>query len=236
MGHAIIGIADFEACCIDSRLLVFGGVFFNLEAHFAQHTITIMTLTLMKKAEYSRTEIGKSNRAILLVVPLSWMALIRYLSSDQMNGESTSMIVGPLLHWAFPAWAPWQIELGHYMVRKCAHITEYAILCCLWIRCLGMWVDKNKAVSPCFQRVFQKFEPPIIRWSVNEMRFVFYVSIFICVIYAFLDEVGQRGTQTRGGSIFDVGLDLFGILTAAYLILALQKVKSLVKSLTVRDK
>jgi len=195
-----------------------------------------MTLTLMKKAESRRTEKEKSNRAILLVVPLSWMALMRYLSSDQMNGESTSMIVGPLLHWAFPAWAPWQIELGHYMVRKCAHITEYAILCCLWIRCLGMWVDKNKAVSPCSQRVFQKFETPITRWSVNEMRFVFYVSIFICGVYAFLDEVGQRGTQTRGGSIYDVGLDLFGILTAAYLILTFQKVKSFMQSLIVHDK
>ena len=196
----------------------------------------MMTLTLMKKAESSRTERGKSNRAILLVVPLSWMALMRYLSSDQMNGDSTSMIVGPLLHWVFPAWAPWQIELGHYLVRKCAHITEYAILCCLWIRCLGMWVGKNKAVSPCSQLVHRKFEIPIIRGNVNEMRVVFYVSIFICVIYAFLDEVGQRGTQTRGGSIFDVGLDLFGVLTAAYLILALQKVKSFIKSLNVRDK
>jgi VanZ family protein len=195
-----------------------------------------MTLTLMKKAESSRTERGKSNRALLLVVPLSWMALMRYLSSDQMNGDSTSMIVGPLLHWVFPAWAPWQIELGHYLVRKCAHITEYAILCCLWIRCLGIWVGNNKAVSPCSQIVHRKFEIRIIRGNVNEMRFIFYVSIFICVIYAFLDEVGQRGTQTRGGSIFDVGLDLFGILTAAYLILALQKVKSFIKSLTVRDK
>ena len=82
----------------------------------------------------------------------------------------------------------------------------------------------------------RKFEIRIIRGNVNEMRFIFYVSIFICVIYAFLDEVGQRGTQTRGGSIFDVGLDLFGILTAAYLILALQKVKSFIKSLTVHYK
>ena len=196
----------------------------------------MMTLTLMKKAESSRTERGKSNRAILLVVPLSWMALMRYLSSDQMNGDSTSMIVGPLLHWVFPAWAPWQIELGHNMVRKCAHITEYAILCCLWIRCLGMWVEKNKDVSPCSQLVLRKFESPIIRWSANEIRFVFYVSIFLCLIYAFLDEVGQRGTLTRGASIFDVGLDLFGILTSAYLILALQKVKSFVKSLVVHYK
>lgn len=195
-----------------------------------------LTLTLMKKAESSRTERGKSNRATLLVVPISWMALMRYLSSDQMNGDSTSMIVGPLLHWAFPAWAPWQIELGHYLVRKCAHITEYAILCCLWIRCLGMWVDNNMTVSPCSQLVVRKFETPIIRWNANEIRFVFYVSILISVIYAFLDEIGQRGTQTRGGSIFDVGLDLFGILTSAYLIFALQKVKTFTKSLIVCDK
>lgn len=91
-------------------------------------------------------------------------------------------------------------------------------------------------VSPCSQLVVRKFETPIIRWNANEIRFVFYVSILISVIYAFIDEIGQRGTQTRGGSIFDVGLDLFGILTAAYLILALQKVKSFTKSLTVRDK
>ena len=191
----------------------------------------------MKNEEESKeTERGKKNRAILLLVPLSWMALMRYLSSDQMNGESTSMIVGPLLHWAFPAWAPWQIELGHYLVRKCAHVTEYSILCCLWIRSLGMWVDKNKAVSSRSKVVFQKNESPIIHRTTNEMRSIFYVSIFLCVCYACLDEVGQRGTQTRGASLFDVGLDLFGILTSAYLILALQKVKSFVKSLVVHYK
>lgn len=194
-------------------------------------------MILKKKGEESKeTQRGKSSSAILLVMPLSWMVVMRYLSSDQMNGDSTSMIVGPLLHWAFPEWALWQIELGHHLVRKCAHITEYAILCCLWIRGLGMWVENNKAVSRCSQLVLRKFETPIILWSANEIRFVLYVSIFICVVYAFLDEVGQRGAQTRGASIFDVGLDLFGILTSAYLILALQKVKSFANSLVVRVK
>ena len=47
------------------------------------------------------------------------------------------------------------------------------------------------------------------------------------MIYAVIDEVLQKGTFTRGGSIFDVGLDLIGVLTAAVIIFLMHKMKTM---------
>ena len=71
------------------------------------------------------------------LLPVFWMALIMWFSSDAASAEHTG-------HWLLPifqALAPWatpaQIETMHGLVRKGAHLTEYAILAALWLRALA---------------------------------------------------------------------------------------------------
>src|SRR5262249_60786185 len=64
------------------------------------------------------------------------MVLVVWFSSDRWSAEHTGPVVGFVLQWSLPWLTPPQVELVHTIVRKCAHVTEYAILARLWLRAL----------------------------------------------------------------------------------------------------
>ncbi len=57
-----------------------------------------------------------------------WMLLISFASSNEFSAINTSRIVRPLLLWLFPNISEESTRLAHFLVRKAAHITEYAVL------------------------------------------------------------------------------------------------------------
>jgi VanZ family protein len=82
----------------------------------------------------------------------------------------------------------------HFITRKIAHFTEYAIL--------GFLAARAFRTSP---------RPAISsRW--------FLISASLIVMFALLDEFHQTFVPTRTGSIYDSLIDIAGGLTALLLI------------------
>jgi VanZ family protein len=75
-----------------------------------------------------------------LVPPLAWTVLIWWLSGAQGSADRTRGLVHALLAWILPWAAPEQLEAAHWLVRKSAHVVEYAVLAELWRRALGGWM------------------------------------------------------------------------------------------------
>jgi VanZ family protein len=127
--------------------------------------------------------------------PLVWMAVIFGLSSSMGSSEETSRFVVPLLRWLFPWAAPGDIATLHGLVRKGAHVTEYAILAALWFR--------------AFRRGWH-LTPGPAAWS----------ALTISVAWAALDEWHQAFVPSRTAGPADVALD--GVSAALALLVAVR--------------
>ena len=120
---------------------------------------------------------------------LVWMAFISYASSDEFSFANTSRIVGPLLRWLFPDTSDQHLAFAHFLTRKAAHFSEYALLAVL----VG--------------RAFSTSTRARLRngW--------FTWSLLLIVIYAFVDEFHQRYVPSRTSSVYDSFIDIIGGLT-----------------------
>ena len=118
------------------------------------------------------------------------MVLILWLSSDVGSAERTGRLLLPLLRAVLPAASPGQIEALHALVRKAAHVVEYAILAALWFRAFaqGGGVGRHAAA-----------------WR----------AIAIAAAWAIVDETFQSTVSSRTGSAVDVGIDVAGALAVA---------------------
>lgn len=99
---------------------------------------------------------------------------------------NTSRVVRPLLIWLFPNITEESIGLAHFLVRKAAHITEYAVLGWLAAR----------AFSGSSQEFLRR------RW--------FLAGLMLIVLHALLDEYHQSFVPSRTGSLYDSGIDIAG--------------------------
>lgn len=118
-----------------------------------------------------------------------WMVAIFALGSDAASGEHTSRIVTPMLTWLLPGVTPLQIEVLHQLLRKVAHVTEYAVLGTLWFRALA-----SGRGWPA--------------WAAATTAFA------ISVGWAGVDEAHQLLVPSRTSSLADVGIDAAGALAA----------------------
>lgn len=118
------------------------------------------------------------------ILPVAWMGIIFWGSTERFGAEATGSLILPLLR----ALAPWantaQLEALHAVLRKTGHVLEYGILAWLWFR----------ALSPSHWRAPAAFA--------------------ISVAYAGLDELRQAWTGGRTGSVGDVLLDGVGAAAA----------------------
>jgi VanZ family protein len=119
---------------------------------------------------------------------LFWMALIFSASADARSYEHSSRLIIPFLHWLFPQMSPIHIEQIHHLVRKCGHLTEYAILALLLWRALHL--SKNDLPT----------------WSWPKVG----GTLLIVFIYAASDEFHQSFVPTRTALVSDVFIDTAG--------------------------
>jgi len=123
-------------------------------------------------------------------VPLvAWLVFISVASSDSFSANNTSRIIGPLILWLFPNTSPETLAIIHFVTRKIAHFTEYAIL--------GFLAARAFRTSP--------------RRAISERWFL--ISLILIVVYAFLDEFHQSFVPSRTPSIYDSLIDIAGGLT-----------------------
>ena len=135
------------------------------------------------------------SRFVSRYLPLiAWLVFICFASSDNFNAGNTSRIIGPLILWLFPNTSPETLEVVHYITRKIAHFTEYAIL--------GFLAARAFRTSP---------HPAIKqRW--------FLICVALVVVYALLDEYHQSFVPSRTASIFDSLIDMSGGLVALIIV------------------
>ncbi len=76
-------------------------------------------------------EIAKAWLPVLL-----WMGLMFFGSTDLMSSEHTAQFLTPFLHWLKPNISAATLVQAQVLIRKAAHVTEYAILAGLIFRAL----------------------------------------------------------------------------------------------------
>jgi VanZ family protein len=114
-----------------------------------------------------------------------WMALIFAGSTDLMSAEHTSRFLTPFLYWLKPDISLETIGQIHLLVRKTAHLTEYAILALLFMRAL----------------------------REKETRFWRSAAVLVvAVLFALADEYHQAFVASRTSSLGDVAIDSAGAL------------------------
>lgn len=120
---------------------------------------------------------------------LVWMALIFSASADTNSYRHSSTLFEPLLHWLFPQMPQPQIETLHHLFRKCAHLTEYAVLALL------LWRALHRP---------QKNQPRPWRWDEAGLAFA------LVFLYAASDELHQVFVPSRTALVSDVFIDASG--------------------------
>ena len=119
-----------------------------------------------------------------------WLAFISFASTGNFSAGNTSRIIGPLILWLFPRTSPETLAVIHFITRKIAHFTEYAIL--------GFLAARAFRTSP---------RPAISqRW--------FLICMTLIVVYALVDEYHQSFVPSRTASVWDSLIDMAGGLTA----------------------
>jgi VanZ family protein len=116
------------------------------------------------------------------------MALIFTASSDSHSYEHSSRFFKPLLHWLFPNMPQTKVDLIHHIFRKCAHLTEYAILALLFWRALH--ASKNELPA----------------WSWPKVG----GTLLLVFLFAASDEFHQSFVPTRTPLVSDVFIDTTG--------------------------
>jgi len=127
---------------------------------------------------------------------LVWLGVIFLGSTDLMSSEQTSRFIVPFLLWLKPGMSPKIIRSVLFVIRKCAHVTEYAILALLLWRVLRSGITLRMRMSMLFGAV-----------------------LLACAVFAASDEFHQSFVKSRTPSVRDVLLDvagaLFGLLIGA---------------------
>jgi VanZ family protein len=118
-----------------------------------------------------------------------WMWVIFSASGDMNSVHHSSRIIRPILLWLFPHMSEEAISAIVFTARKCAHLTEYAILGWLYWRILRRPVKAD--ARP---------------WSWRHAG----LAILLVAIYAITDEIHQHFVPGREGCLRDVLIDTSG--------------------------
>lgn len=116
---------------------------------------------------------------------LGWMLVIAVASTDLLSGERSSQFIGPFLRWLVPGISAATIATAQLLVRKAAHVAEYAILAALVFRAL-------------------REQKGNFSWSIASL------VVAAASACAALDEFHQTFVAARTGSPWDVLIDICG--------------------------
>lgn len=129
---------------------------------------------------------------------LVWTAVILSASTDAFSSPNTGNVLERIAVWLIRhPLAPATLDALNFLVRKCAHVTEYGILGALIFRAL-------RGERPSWN----------LRWAI--------VAVLLTAGVASADEIHQTFTLLRTGTWHDVVLDTAGATLAQLLIRAAQ--------------
>jgi len=114
-----------------------------------------------------------------------WLVLVLFLGSAYFAAQETGRYVLPFLKFLMPGVSSSELQPIHMVLRKLAHLLEYAVLALLWYRAL----HKVGGRTP---------------------RTAAWVALSICLACSFADEAHQSMLPSRHGSARDFVIDAFG--------------------------
>ena len=139
---------------------------------------------------FQRQMIKQTHQRFWRYGPLAlWIFFISFASTSEFSAGNTSAILRPLLLWLFPNISESRLVAIHFLTRKAAHFTEYAVLAFLARRA---FITSSHAFL---------------------QRYWFQLGLLLVVIYGLLDEFHQSFVPSRTASIYDSALDIVGGLT-----------------------
>ena len=136
-------------------------------------------------------------RLILIVLICVWMIIIFLFSRQDIN-QSTSLST-KMMHLIGQVLQPFtKVDIKEYIyyhfgslswwIRKCAHVFIFLILSLL----IGLLIMTFPSLTPGKASL---------------------ITVGIGLTYAFIDEGHQLLISGRNGSLFDVGIDMIGVIT-----------------------
>jgi len=118
-----------------------------------------------------------------------WLGVIFLASTDLMSAEHTSRFIVPFLRWLKPDISPEALASIHFIVRKCAHLGEYAVLALLLLRAAIFMTNLKRSLA------------------------ILFVSVWVaCLFVAATDEFHQTFVASRGASARDIMIDSGGAI------------------------
>ena len=117
-----------------------------------------------------------------------WLIMIFIGSTDLMSAEHTSRIIGPILRWLYPGISPSRIEQVQFVIRKTAHVSEYAVLSLLIFRALANTTRQAGLAGAAS------------------------ITLLISSAFAASDEFHQSFVPSRTSSVRDVVIDITGAI------------------------
>jgi len=114
------------------------------------------------------------------------MVVISIASTDLMSGTHTSRFIGPFLRWLSPGISADAIATIQLLIRKAAHVAEYAVFAAVLVRAV-----RGHCQTPV--------------WQIG-------IVITVASVYAALDETHQSFVASRTGSPRDVMIDICGAI------------------------
>ena len=118
-----------------------------------------------------------------------WMVVIFCFSADRGSEERTSRFLAPMLRWLKPDISDASLHQIQFVVRKCGHLAEYAILSAF------VW----RAVRPAPTAAANAWS-----WKATGR------TLLVIVLYAASDEFHQAFVPARDASLRDVSIDTLG--------------------------
>jgi VanZ family protein len=118
-----------------------------------------------------------------------WILFISFASTGEFSAANTSEVLRPILLWFFPNLSEARLAFVHFLTRKTAHFSEYAVLAFLARRA---FITSGRGFL---------------------QRYWFQLGLLLVVIYALLDEFHQSFVPSRTPSIYDSAIDIAGGLT-----------------------
>jgi VanZ family protein len=141
---------------------------------------------------------SKARSFLLYWLPvLLWMSVIFSASGDRLSFQHSSRIVAPILRWLIPGISEESVHFIVVVVRKASHVTEFAILAVLVLRCIRR--HESSLTYP---------------WAWSHAS----LTLLIVVLYAASDEFHQLFVPSREASLRDVAIDSAGAVLALLLL------------------
>ncbi len=134
---------------------------------------------------------SRATRRVTLawVLAGAWAVLVWGLGSDSMGSPTTSAVLGSIVEWLLPGVTPSEKWKLVRLLRKSAHVGEYAVLAGLVLRAARLSWRRSAGLAATF-------------------------ALGVVVVLAIADETRQGFSAIRTGSAWDVALDVFGGLLA----------------------